>query len=59
MAGRTCRCRACHYRTHRAGVGAVNILNQGTHGEIRRRECLVPPTDHVSPSRPVQKGVKV
>ena len=43
VAGRTYRCRACDYRAHRDGVGAVNILNQGMHsGEIRPGELLVP-----------------
>ena len=42
VAGRTYRCRACGYRAHRDGVGAVNILNKGMHGEIRPGELLVP-----------------
>ena len=43
VAGRTYRCRACDYRAHRDGVGAVNILNKGMHsGEIRPGELLVP-----------------
>lgn len=43
VAGRTYRCRTCGYRAHRDGVGAVNILNKGMHGEIRPGEILVPP----------------
>ena len=42
VAGRTYRCRACGYRAHRDGVGAVNILNKGMHGTIRPGEFLVP-----------------
>jgi len=42
VAGRTYRCRACGYRAHRDGVGAVNILNKGMHEEIRPGELLVP-----------------
>jgi len=43
VAGRTYHCRACGYRAHRDGVGAVNILNKGMHsGEIRPGELLVP-----------------
>ncbi len=52
VAGRTYHCRACDYRAHRDGVGAVNILNKGMHsGEIRPRGAVSTPTDHVSPSR--------
>ena len=42
VASRTYRCRACDYRAHRDGVGAVNILNKGMHGEILPRTILVP-----------------
>jgi len=51
VAGRTYRCRACGYRAHRDGVGAVNILNKGMHGEIRPGEILVPP--QITYRRPV------
>ena len=51
VAGRTYRCRACSYRAHRDGVGAVNILNQGMHGEIRPGTFLVPP--RITYRRPV------
>ncbi len=51
MAGRTYRCRACGYRAHRDGVGAVNILNKGMHGEIRPGALLVPP--RITYRRPV------
>jgi putative transposase len=51
VAGRTYRCRACSYRAHRDGVGAVNILNKGMHGEIRPGELLVPP--RITYRRPV------
>ena len=51
VAGRTYRCRACGYRAHRDGVGAVNILNKGRHGEIRPGEFLVPP--RITYRRPV------
>ena len=43
MAGRTYRCRACDYRAHRDGVGAVNILNKGMYGAIHPGVILVPP----------------
>ena len=51
VAGRTDHCRACDYRAHRDGVGAVNILNKGMHGEIRPGEFLVPP--RITYRRPV------
>ena len=51
MAGRIYRCRACGYRAHRDGVGAVNILNKGMHGEIRPGELYVPP--RITYRRPV------
>ncbi len=51
VAGRTYRCRACHYRAHRDGVGAVNILNKGMHGEIRPGEFFVP--QRITYRRPV------
>ena len=51
VAGRTYHCRACGYRAHRDGVGAVNILNKGMHGEIRPGEILVPP--RITYRRPV------
>jgi putative transposase len=51
VAGRTYRCRACGYRAHRDGVGAVNILNKGMHGEIRPGELLVP--QRITYRRPV------
>jgi putative transposase len=51
VAGRTYHCRACDYRAHRDGVGAVNILNKGMHGEIRPGEFLVP--QRITYRRPV------
>jgi putative transposase len=52
VAGRTYRCRACGYRAHRDGVGAVNILNKGMHqGEIRPGTILVP--ERITYRRPV------
>ncbi|NMP24687.1 RNA-guided endonuclease InsQ/TnpB family protein [Sulfobacillus harzensis] len=51
VADRTYRCRACGYRAHRDGVGAVNILNKGMHGEIRPGEILVP--QRITYRRPV------
>jgi putative transposase len=52
VAGRTYHCRACAYRAHRDGVGAVNILNKGMHsGEIRPGECVVP--ERITDRRPV------
>jgi putative transposase len=51
VAGRTYHCRACGYRAHRDGVGAVNILNKGMHGEIRPGVCLVP--QRITYRRPV------
>ncbi|WP_053960333.1 RNA-guided endonuclease InsQ/TnpB family protein [Sulfobacillus thermosulfidooxidans] len=51
VAGRTYRCRACGYRAHRDGVGAVNILNKGMHGAIRPGEFLVP--QRITYRRPV------
>jgi len=51
VAGRTYRCRACGYRAHRDGVGAVNILNKGMHGEIHPGTILVP--ERITYRRPV------
>ena len=51
VAGRTYRCRACGYQAHRDGVGAVNILNKGMHGEIRPGEFFVP--QRITYRRPV------
>ncbi len=51
VAGRTYRCRACGYRAHRDGVGAVNILNKGMHGAIRPGEFLAP--QRITYRRPV------
>jgi putative transposase len=51
VAGRTYHCRACDYRAHRDGVGAVNILNKGMHGEIRPGTILVP--ERITYRRPV------
>ena len=59
VAGRTYHCRACDYRAHRDGVGAVTILNQGMHSrENRPRGAVSTPTDHVSPSRSPPGNVK-
>ncbi|NMP25236.1 transposase, partial [Sulfobacillus sp. DSM 109850] len=51
VAGRTYHCRACGYRAHRDGVGAVNILNKGMHGEIRPGLICVP--ERITYRRPV------
>ncbi len=51
VAGRTYHCQACGYRAHRDGVGAVNILTKGMHGEIRPGEILVP--QRITYRRPV------
>ncbi|WP_242823858.1 RNA-guided endonuclease InsQ/TnpB family protein [Sulfobacillus thermosulfidooxidans] len=51
VGGRTYRCRACGYRAHRDGVGAVNILNKGIHGEIRPGTMLV--AQRITYRRPV------
>ncbi|PSR21969.1 MAG: hypothetical protein C7B45_08750 [Sulfobacillus acidophilus] len=52
VAGRTYHCRACDYRAHRDGIGAVNILNKGMYsGEIRPGEFLVP--QRITYRRPV------
>ncbi len=57
VAGRTYHCRACDYRAHRDGVGAVNILNQGMHsGEIRPGELLVP--QRITYRRPLRGALR-
>ena len=42
VASRTDRFGPCDDRAHRDGVGAVNILNKGMHGEILPSTILVP-----------------
>jgi len=52
VAGRTYRCRACNYTSHRDAVGAVNILNKAVHGgTIRPGAFLVP--ERIKYRRPV------